>query len=50
MAAELAATGFFRGIDVIIPVPLHPRKQKLRGYNQSECIARGVFCRNGYSY
>lgn len=40
--AELAATGFFRGIDVIIPVPLHPRKQKLRGYNQSECIARGV--------
>ena len=42
MAAELAATGFFRGIDVIIPVPLHPRKQKLRGYNQSECIARGV--------
>lgn len=36
------STGFFRGIDVIIPVPLHPRKQKLRGYNQSECIARGV--------
>ena len=25
MAAELAATCFFRGIDVIIPVPLHPR-------------------------
>ena len=23
-------------------VPLHPRKQKMRGYNQSECIARGV--------
>ena len=27
---------------MIVPVPLHPRKQKLRGYNQSECIARGV--------
>ena len=42
MAAELADTDFFREVDVIVPVPLHPRKQKLRGYNQSECIARGV--------
>lgn len=42
MAAELLAAGFFRDVDVIIPIPLHPRKQKLRGYNQSECIARGV--------
>ena len=42
MAAELATTDFFEGIDVIIPVPLHPRKRKARGYNQSEWIARGV--------
>lgn len=42
MAAELASTDFFHDIDVIIPVPLHPRKQKMRGYNQSECIAHGV--------
>lgn len=42
MAAELMAADYFRDIDVIIPVPLHPRKQKSRGYNQSECIARGV--------
>lgn len=42
MAAELSATGFFSGVDVLVPVPLHPRKQKMRGYNQSECIARGV--------
>ena len=28
--------------DCIIPVPLHWRKQWLRGYNQSEIIARGV--------
>ena len=41
MAAELAASGFFQGIDVLVPVPLHPRKQKTRGYNQSEFIARG---------
>ena len=42
MAAELSTAGFFGDVDVIVPVPLHPRKQKMRGYNQSECIARGV--------
>lgn len=43
MAAELLPTGFFEDVDVVIPVPLHPRKQRARGYNQSEWIARGVF-------
>lgn len=28
--------------DLIIPVPLHPKKLKKREYNQSECIARGM--------
>lgn len=28
--------------DLLIPIPLHPRKIKQRGYNQSEWIARGV--------
>ena len=28
--------------DLILPVPLHPRKKKKRGYNQSEWIARGI--------
>lgn len=42
MAAELLSCGFFESIDVIIPVPLHEKKQRLRGYNQSEWIARGV--------
>jgi ComF family protein len=28
--------------DVIIPVPLHPKKLKIRGYNQSEMIAKGL--------
>jgi len=26
--------------DAIIPVPLHPRKQRVRGYNQAEVIAK----------
>lgn len=28
--------------DYIVPVPLHPKKERKRGYNQSEVIARGV--------
>jgi ComF family protein len=28
--------------DVILPVPLHPSKQKARGYNQCHSIARGM--------
>lgn len=42
MAAELAPSGFFHGVDVIVPVPLHPKRQRSRGYNQSACIARGI--------
>jgi ComF family protein len=28
--------------DVLIPVPLHPKKMKKRGFNQSERLARGI--------
>ena len=28
--------------DVIIPVPLHPKKLKQRGYNQAELLAEGI--------
>ena len=42
MSAELSSAEFFDGVDMIIPVPLHRKKQKLRGYNQSEWIARGI--------
>lgn len=31
-----------REIDLIIPIPLHPKRQKQRGYNQSEEIAKGI--------
>ncbi len=32
----------FEDVELIIPVPLHPKKEKLRGYNQSEYIAIGL--------
>ena len=40
-AAELYKEDFFEGIDLIIPVQLHPGRQRRRGYNQAESIARG---------
>jgi ComF family protein len=39
---DLLDTDDFASIDVIVPVPLHPKKQLKRGYNQSEWIARGL--------
>ena len=35
------------GINQIIPVPLHPKKQRARGYNQSELLARQLARRLG---
>ena len=33
---------FFEDIDLIVPMPLHPKRLRERGYNQSEYIARGI--------
>ncbi|WP_053406399.1 ComF family protein [Persicobacter sp. CCB-QB2] len=33
--------------DFIIPVPIHPKKRKIRGYNQAEHIAKGVMEETG---
>jgi len=41
-AADILVSPDFASVDVIIPVPLHPKKYKKRGYNQSEWIARGL--------
>ncbi len=41
-AHQLSYSDKFNIVDLCIPVPLHPEKIKKRGYNQSECIARGI--------
>ncbi len=41
LGAEVMGTPFSTA-DVLVPVPLHKKKQKSRGYNQSEVIAEGV--------
>ena len=39
---QLKQSDHFITPNLILPVPLHPKKLKKRGYNQSECIARGM--------
>ena len=39
---DLLASDFINNIDIIVPVPLHPKKQRSRGYNQAEIIAHGI--------
>lgn len=38
----LLTSGWSKSIDVVVPVPLHPKRQRKRGYNQSEVLARGI--------
>jgi len=39
---QLAQHPKWQDIDIIIPIPLHKKKEKKRGYNQSEWIAKGL--------
>ena len=41
-AREITQTGFFDGIDAIVPLPLSRKKQRKRGYNQCDYIAAGL--------
>lgn len=38
----LAESQFLEGIDAIIPVPLHISKKRIRGFNQSDLICKGL--------
>ena len=40
--ADLLGSNFIAPIDVIVSVPLHPKKQAIRGYNQAESFAQGI--------
>jgi ComF family protein len=39
---NIESSNFISTIDLIVPVPLHPKKQKKRGYNQSLEICKGI--------
>lgn len=39
---RISSNESFKTIETLIPVPLHPNKMRLRGYNQSEQLALGI--------
>jgi len=39
---QLKHSGIYEIPHLIIPVPLHPKRRRSRGYNQSEMIAKGL--------
>jgi len=42
LGEKMKESGFLKGIQGIIPVPLHPKKRRLRGFNQSFIFAEGL--------
>ncbi|MDR0833054.1 MAG: ComF family protein [Candidatus Symbiothrix sp.] len=42
LAHEWRNSEFWTDVDYIIPVPLHPKKLKKRGFNQAEVVARAI--------
>ena len=42
MGQNLKEAPLFQDIDYLIPVPLHPKREQQRGYNQSLMIAQGI--------
>lgn len=39
---ELKQSEYYRDIDLVVPVPLHPKKIRKRGFNQSEIYGAGL--------
>ncbi len=42
MALSMKGKGFPTDFDIVLPVPLHPKKKAIRGYNQAELLATGI--------
>lgn len=47
LGEELKKCGWLNNIDIIIPVPLHARKEYSRGYNQARIFAEGIAAATG---
>jgi ComF family protein len=47
MGRKMGEHDFFRDMDAIIPVPLAKKRQRSRGYNQSQMIAEGLHAVTG---
>jgi ComF family protein len=42
LGQEILKSPYLKDVEILIPIPLHPKKQKIRGYNQSEMICEGI--------
>lgn len=42
MGRNFLQSNRFNSIDALIPLPLHPRKEKIRGYNQATVLCEGI--------
>lgn len=42
LGESIKVSVLFQNIDFLVPIPLHPKKEHIRGYNQSFVIAQGV--------
>lgn len=42
LGQNMAQSAFYSSVNCIIPVPLHPDKERKRGFNQSAVIAKGI--------
>lgn len=39
---DMKGSEFISSVDLLVPIPLHPKREKMRGYNQSYEICRGI--------
>ncbi len=42
LGQKLRASPWYGGVELVVPVPLHPKKERIRGYNQSAAFGAGV--------
>ncbi len=50
MAYELEKSGRFKELECIVPVPLHPKKKRKRGYNQLTLFGKTIAATLGIPY
>ena len=46
---EILKSQFFGEVDYIVPIPLHRKRLKQRGYNQALMIAKGISNKTGFT-
>ncbi|MBL7769256.1 MAG: ComF family protein [Flavipsychrobacter sp.] len=47
MGFQLRTANWMSKIDCLLPMPLHPKRKAVRGYNQAELLAKGIEVQTG---